>query len=220
MPAGWVIEASNWPQLPRIWLSLRGSPVFVSGSIGFLAALQVKGRAVELAAILEQARELIEGLLAMAGPATIGDRLVDLDGVELVRQRESLDAGRQPGDGLVVLQGVEGKDAWGPRAFLAGLRLESVLRDRLGSELIEHEIGKRQTGLVEKVWIHIGRLGKRETPALAVVPGLIKTWRHTVVDRRAVGFHGRSGILAAPAVGCVFVVVGQGVQGRQALQPP
>src|SRR5205823_1903852 len=60
-----------------------------------------------LPAIGELPGQLIAGRLALAALAAPGDALPHLDVVELIRQREALDAGGQAGDGLGVLERVQ-----------------------------------------------------------------------------------------------------------------
>ena len=80
-------------------------------AVDFAAAFQIGSGSIELAAVLEDRGERAEGELSLAGLGVVGDRLVDLDGIEFIGKRESFDSGGQPGDRLVILQGVERKRA-------------------------------------------------------------------------------------------------------------
>src|SRR5208337_3170861 len=63
-------------------------------------------------------------------------------------------------------------------------------------------------------------LGQRPAPPLAVVLRLDESLRNAVIDGCPVSLHGRSRLLAVPELRCGLVKVGQGIEGRLALQPP
>ena len=128
----------------------------------------------------------------------VGDRLVDLDRVELVGEREPLDAGGEPGDRLVVLEGVQrvGAGGFGMARRRAVRRTPS--RDGLGTELAEPETGQGGACRVEQAGIGFDGLGECPPPALAVVPGLLEALGDPVIDGRPVGLDGCPGLLAAP----------------------
>ena len=101
-PAGWVISGSNCPQAPRIWSSCFFFQPPLASPWRPRLRFQVLGGPVELAAVLEDRRQTVQGLFILAGLGIVGDRLVDLDRVELVGKLEPLDAGGEPGDRFVI----------------------------------------------------------------------------------------------------------------------
>ena len=109
-------------------------------AVGILAPFQVVGRPVELEAILEDRGNLGEGVLAVARPRIVGDRLVDLDPVELVGQRETLDSGRKPRDRLVVLERLQGMRIRGRGMVVLDPAWLHESCQSLGAELAEQEL--------------------------------------------------------------------------------
>ena len=189
-------------------------------AVRVLASLEVPGRPVELAAVLEDRRQLRQGLLAVAGPGLVGDLLVDLDRIELVGQRESLDAGGQAGDRLLVAERVQRPDAGVLGLPILGGTGKAHARQGLRAELAEQEVRELITGQVEQARIRFHGLRQRPPPALTVVRGPGKVLRQRIVDRLAVGVDGRPGCLIAPQSRSELVVIGKRVERRQALQPP
>ena len=165
-------------------------PAVVSVSVEHPASFQVLGGPVELAAVLEDRRQAVQGLFVLAGFGIVGDRLVDLDRVELVGELEPLDAGGEPGDRFVVLERVERIGAGCFGTALGGPAAERRSRDRLGAELAEQETGQLQAGRVEQAGVGFDGLGECPPPALAVVLGLFKALGNPVIDRRAVRLDG------------------------------
>ena len=86
-------------------------PVLLPAAVGIAvkdtAALQIPDGPIELATVLENRRQAVQGHFVVTGFGIAGDRLVDLDRVELVRKLEPLDSSSQPGDRFVVLERVE-----------------------------------------------------------------------------------------------------------------
>ena len=141
------------------------------------ASLQIIGGPIELTAVFEDRGKRVESELSLPGLGVVGDRLVDLDRVEFVGKLEPLDSGSQPGDGLVVFQGVEGIRAgrFG-RAFF-GWDWHVMADHGLGAELAVQESGQGDAGDVQQLgWVSDG-LGERPAPALAVVPGSCEAFR-------------------------------------------
>src|SRR5262249_55518247 len=82
-------------------------PVEVAGTVVGDGRLPVVGGLRILPAILVNLRNVVAGLLALTALPASRDRAVDLDPVELVRNREALDAVGEAGDRLIVLERVQ-----------------------------------------------------------------------------------------------------------------
>ena len=189
-------------------------------AVDVLAPFQVAGRPVELAAVLENRRELSEGVFAMACLGIVGDRLVDLDRVELVRQREPLDPDREPCDRFLVLERLQRMRVDGLGAVILRQPEPHHSPKRLGAELAQQEVCLFVARCVEQAWIGFDGLGQCPAPPLAVVLCLGEVVRNAVIDGRPVGLHGRRRLLAVPGLGRGLIIIGQALEGRQALQPP
>ena len=105
-PAGCVPVGSNRPQAPRIW-SICSVLSTLLVAVGGAAALKDLGGPIELAAVAVDRRQDLQGLLAVPGLRVVGDRPEDPDELELLGELEPTDPDGQPGDRLVVSEGVQ-----------------------------------------------------------------------------------------------------------------
>ena len=94
--------------------------LFVRVAIDLHGSLEIIGGPIELTAVLEDRWPANRERLRPVRLRVVGDRLVDLDRIEFVGKLEPFDAGSQPGDGLVVFEGVEGVRAGGFGASVVG----------------------------------------------------------------------------------------------------
>ena len=185
-PGGLGHAGSNWPQAAEDLVELRFLPPSWSPYV-VLASLQVLGRPVELAAVLEDRGQ------GVAGPPRRGrswarrDLLVDLDRIELVGQREPLDAGGQPGDRLLVAERVERVGAGVLGLAVAGGRREV----RCPASVCVPNWPSRKLASVVSVRVEQARHRLRTAWASAhrqrwpSFPAFAKLSRHAVIDRRA-----------------------------------
>ena len=173
-----------------------------------------------LPAVLVDLGEGVAGLLAVVALAPAGDALVDLDPVELVGQLEALDAGGEPGDGLVVVQGVQGEGAGPCRPSASSLPAEAVAGHRLHAELAAQEVGEGHVDFVER-----GRGRTRRPGRASSASARRRCWRprsswggggRPGCPRHRPGRRGRRRRGTVVAV----LVVGQLAQVGEVLQPP
>jgi len=184
------------------------------------ASAPIVSRLRILAAVLEDARELLQGGRAIA-PRVLGQLLVELDEVELAGQLEAADARGQPGDGLILAQRVQGVRA---ALVLPGIvdrraaEVPAILGHGLHAELAVQEVGELHAHGARLVGIDLHGLGQAPPPALAVGLRLLKGPRQAMKHGIAVFVHRCAAGLGvvAPA----WLVVGQDRQVGEVLESP
>ena len=190
-PAGWVMSGSNWPQLPEDLVELLGLLAVSDRRRRPCSACRYSAARSNWRRFSKIDARCVERLLAVARLGIVGDRLVDLDRVELVGQREPLDAGGQPGDRLVVLERVEREDAGvlGPAVFRwtsgspipASVCVPNWPSRKLASS---DRVALSRPGSISTAWASAQRHRW---------PSFFASWklsRNAVVDRRPVGLDG------------------------------
>ena len=90
----------------------------------------------------------------------VGDRLIDLDRIEFIGERESLDSGGQSSDRLVVFERVERIGAGRIWRGFSRSRSELMASHGLRAELAEQEFGERPSCGIKQTGIGFNRLGE------------------------------------------------------------
>ena len=202
-------------------------PLVVARAVFFDAAPPVGSRFGILAAVAEDLGELVQGLFTVAAVGLFPQVLVDADEVELVGQVEPLDAGGQPGNGLVGFQGVELVRAAGVLVVVLGdgaIEEVCVAGHGLHTELLVKEAGQEESRLVRHPGIRPGCVVEQPAPALTVRGRRLVRVRHLVVDGVAFLIHRRAlrtpPVSLLPAPGPALFVVGQLREVREVGQLP
>ena len=152
----------------------------------------------------------VEGLFVQPGFGIVGDRLVDLDRVELIGKLEPFDSGREPGDCFVIRERVERIGTGGFGTTIGGQSAERRPGHGLGAELAEHKTRQGQACRIQRAGVGLGGLGECPPPALAVVLRFFEALGHPVIDRRAVRHRRVPRPAAAPRITVrVLIIVGQ-----------
>ena len=203
--------------------------VLARSSLGYsFSAVQVVGRLGILPPVLKLPGQMVQRIGAAAGLRIVGHLLVNPDVVELVRELEPLHARGQPGNRLVLAQGIQRVGPAGVLlAVVAGHAAESPaeLRHRLHAELLLEEIGELHPHLVGPLGVELDRLLETPSPALAVVLGLVPVLGDAVEDGLAVRIdRGPLDLPAAesptPPPAPALFIIGQHAQVGLVLQPP
>ncbi len=174
-----------------------------------------------LPAVLMNLRQFHARLFRIRLAGISGDLLEDFQEVELVRQREPFDSRGEPGDRLVLPEGVQCVGA--ALLFFRVVDRHAAERDSktgqgLDAELALQKLGEVIAHLVAAVGVHFDGLLQGPSPALAVAAGGVEGFRSLVVNRVPVGVDRGGGRSAAIAP--ALLVVGQSVQVGQRLQSP